>query len=257
MKSKNILLIALVFVFSSCDVLLNIADDVVSGSEGGTTSNPLTQAEVVNGLKEALKVGTDTAVSIVSKKDGYFKNELLKIGLPPEARIIIENKDKPILQKLGVSAKIDELILAINRSAESAAVKAKPIFIDAVKNMSISDAFGILKGSDTAATAYFRKSTYQSLYNAFHPVMKSTLDKPMVGQYSASESWENLTTIYNNAARFSTELTPVNTELDKFVTNKAIDGLFIKIAEEEQSIRKDPMARVTSILERVFGYYNN
>ncbi len=241
-------------VFSSCDSVYQVMNEIekqASGEGGG--SLPLTQEEVVKGLKEALRVSTDTAVSIVSKQNGFFGDQALKILLPPEAKIIMDHKDDKILKAIGVSKMIDDVILRMNRSAEDAAKKAGPIFFDAITKMSISDAFGILNGGETAATEFFKKTTTTQLKNAFKPVINQSLDKKIVANVSTNDAWNNLTTAYNKVAKFSSTLTPVNTKLDDYVTQKAVDGLFLKLAEEEKQIRKDPVARVTDILKRVFG----
>ncbi len=249
-----ILIASLAFTVSSCDSLLAIATEIENSS--GTTnvgSIPLTKDEVINGLKEALRVSTDTAVSIVSKSGGFLDDNLIKILLPPEADIIMEHKDDRILKTIGVTSMIDEVIVKINRSAEDATKTAGPIFLSAIKSMSFTDAFAILNGGETAATEYFKKSTTTSLKSAFKPVINKSLDKPVAGNISTNKAWTNLTSAYNKAAQFSTALTPVNSELDDFVTQKAVDGLFTKLAIQEQKIRKDPVAQVTSILKRVFG----
>ena len=148
---------------------------------------------------------------------------------------------------------VDDVVLRINRSAEEASQKAKPIFINAIKNMSFSDAFGILKGNDTAATDYFRMNTHSQLYSEFNPIIKKYLDMDLVGGISTNAAWSTLTGAYNKVAQFSSSLTPVNTKLDDYVTKRTIDGVFMKLAEEEKQIRKDPIAQVTAILKRVFG----
>jgi predicted nucleic acid-binding protein len=217
----------------------------------------LTEAEVTEGLKSALTVGTDTAVSIVSKVNGYFLDELIKIYLPPEASIIVENANSPLLAALGVPELIDDMILKMNRAAEDAAIEATPIFVSAITTMTIEDAFEIFNGSDTSATHYLREKTYADLKNAFQPKIANSLDKPLVGGISASETWTSITEQYNDIANSIAGqlagLTPVNTQLDEHVTAKALDGLFIKVSDEEKAIRTDPLARVNDILKKVFG----
>lgn len=252
MFKKSLFAILLILSFTSCDVLMEVANEAGTTLPSGGPA-PLTETEVISGLKDALRVSTDTAVSTLNKTDGFFGNALLKILLPPEAKIITDNIDNPVLKTIGVTQKINDVILRMNRSAEKASAKAAPIFISAIKGMSISDAFGILRGSDTAATHYFRVNTYSALYQEFKPVIKQYLDKDIVGSMSTNEAWSTLTTAYNKAARFSSSLTPINTELDDYVTKKTIHGVFFKVAEQEKEIRKDPLARVTDILKRVFG----
>ena len=238
--------------FSSCDVaenLVNILDDEM----------PLTEQEVVKGLKEALRVSTDTAVSVVSALNGYHGDEIIKILLPPEADIIVRNMNHPLLKAIGITDMINDVILRMNRAAENAAKQATPIFTNAVRNMTIQDAFSILKGSDTSATHYFRKKTHLQLKNAFKPKIRNSLNKPLVANVSASKAWNTLTSGYNEVANLVPGWNKVNVDLDEYVTGKALNGLFLKVAEQEKEIRTDPVARVNDILRRVFGnsgYFN-
>jgi len=217
----------------------------------------LTDAEIVAGLKQALTIGTDTAVNIVSQVDGYYKDELIKILLPPEADIIVDNLNNPVLQGLGLDQLIEDVIFKINRAAEDAATEAAPIFWDAITDMTIIDGYNILHGEDTAATHFLREHTFTALQQLFAPKMQSSLEKDIVAGVSAQETWNTITTNYNTVANSIVGqlagLEPVNTDLGVWVTTKALDGLFVKIADEEKAIRKDPLARVTELLERVFG----
>lgn len=217
----------------------------------------LSNAEIVAGLKEALTVGTDTAVSIVSKLDGYYKDELIKILLPPEADIIVDNMNNPLFQGLGLDVLVENIVLKINRAAEDAAKDATPIFWDAITGMTIIDGYNILHGEDTAATHYLRENTFAELFNLYEPKMQASLDKDIVGDVSAQDTWNTLTSQYNTIANSLpgqlAGLQPVNTDLGEYVTRKGLDGLFVKIADEEKAIREDPLARVTDLLERVFG----
>ncbi len=251
MKKYRLLFVSILFIaiLGSCDVLQQVADQLPATTTG---SNPLTEQEVIQGLKEALRVSTDTAVSVVSKTNGFFKNQAIKILLPPEAKVIMDNKDNSMLKAIGVTKLIDNVILRMNRSAENASKQAAPIFVNAIKAMSIQDAFSILHGADNAATEYFKKKTSQDLFNAFKPTIKQALDKPLVANISTTKSWNTLTSKYNKVAPLINKPT-VNTDLVNFVTQKTIDGLFVKLAEQEKKIRKDPIARVTDILKRVFG----
>jgi hypothetical protein len=217
----------------------------------------LSDAEIVSGLKEALTIGTDTSVSIVSKVDGYYKDDIIKILLPPEADIIIDNMNSPVLQALGLDQLIEDLILKINRAAEDAASGAKPIFWDAITGMTITDGYNILHGEDTAATHFLRENTFSGLHDLFAPVLQNSLDKDLVAGVSAQQAWNTMTGQYNDIANSLVGqlagLSPVNTDLGSWVTTKALDGLFVKVAEEEKAIREDPLARVTDLLRRVFG----
>ncbi len=246
---KIIVIISFLLFFTSCEETGDVIDIL--------SDIPLTEEEVIEGLKEALTVGTDTAVTTVSLVNGYFLDELIKIYLPPEADIIIENVDNPLLSAIGVDTFIEDMVLKLNRAAEDAATEATPIFIDAITEMTIEDAFGILNGSDTSATHYLREKTFIALQDAFQPKIATSLNKPIVAGVSAAETWTTFTTLYNDIANSLVGqlagLTVVNTELDAYVTTKGLHGLFVKVADEEQAIRTDPLARVTDILERVFG----
>jgi hypothetical protein len=245
-----VLSIAILITLTSCAELAKVAETY--GSTMPATK-PLTEQDVINGLKQALTVGTDTAVKHLAKVDGYFGNNLYKILLPPEADVIVKNASKiPGGQKL-----IDNVVLSINRSAEDAAKEASPIFVNAITSMSVQDAWGILRGSDNAATDYLKKTTSTQLFNLYNPKIEASLNKPMVAGISANQSWKTLTdqwnTLANNPIGKMAGFTPVTTDLDAYLTDKALNGLFLQIAEEEKQIRQDPVARVTDLLKRVFG----
>jgi hypothetical protein len=245
-------LFVVTFLFG-CDSLSKVVDEAVAQTQ--TTNNKLTEQEVINGLKEALNVGTDKAVGILSRTNGYYGDAAVKILLPPDAQEILKHKDHPLLKAVGISKMIDDVILRMNRAAEDAAKSATPIFKNAVKSMTITDAWNILKGNDTAATHYFRQKTYNSLVNLYKPVMKKSLDKPMVGGISANVAWKKLTTAYNNVAG-RVGWRKVNTDLTDYATRKGVNGLFVKIADQEKQIRKNPAARINDILQRVFNPNN-
>jgi hypothetical protein len=214
----------------------------------------LTNAQVIEGLKSALIVGTDTSVAKVSKVNGYYGDAIIKIFLPPDANVMLEY----LSYIPGGDQLVQDVILRINRAAEDAAVKATPIFVDAVTSMTITDAFNILHGDDTAATHYLRQTTWTSLYQLFQPDINTSLDKPLVAGVSANESWNTLTTAYNDNVVNTivgqiAGLTPVTTGLSNYSTGRALDGLFYKIGEEEKDIRNDPAARINDILKQVFG----
>lgn len=203
----------------------------------------LTDDEIVQGLKEALKVGTDTAVTNLNRENGFFEDEAVKILIPEEVRVATDK-----LRKIGLNSLVDNFEKSLNRAAEDAADEAKPIFLDAITSITFSEARQILEGPDDAATQYFKDKTYDKLYNAFKPDIKQSLDKVNATQY-----WEDIATTYNAIPLVD----PVETDLPKYTTEKALDGLFLKVQDEEKSIREDPKARVTSILEKVFGSVNN
>lgn len=244
MKYAVVIIVAC-FLLQSCDIFQEVSQSV-------GTQVPLTEQEVIKGLKEALRISTDTAVVNLSAFDGYYGDPLIRIALPPDAKVILDHKDHPLLVATGISGLINNAERAINRAAENAASKAKPIFLNAITSMTVQDAFGILNGADTAATHFFRKKTYKQLESSFRPSIKNSLDRPLAGNISANEAWSSLTSAYNGVAGF-TGWKKVNTQLDAYVTRQALNGLFRKLGEEEKKIRKDPASQVTSILERVFG----
>jgi hypothetical protein len=245
-KLKNYFLIILLFGATSCAELMQ----VVSTTMG---DQPLTNTEIIAGLKQALAIGTDSTVARVSKTDGYFRDELIKILLPPEAEIITKNLNRiPGGEKL-----LNDVVLRINRAAEDAAKDAAPIFIGSITSMTITDGLGILKGGDYAATDYLKRTTSEQLFNLYQPKIKTSIDKKLIGNISTTESWNTLTGEWNRIANSiigqAAGFTPVNVKLDEYLTQKALDGLYLKIGEEEKKIRTDPMARVTELLKRVFG----
>lgn len=202
------------------------------------STKALSEEEVAKGLKEALNKGIEKGVEKVSKPDGFFKDPEIKIPFPEDAKVV-ETK----LRKVGQGKKCDEVILTLNRAAEDASKSAKEIFIVAIKNMTISDAFNILKGEDNAATEYLKKSTSAKLKEKFKPIIQASLDK--VG---ATKHWETVMTTYNKIPMVK----KVNPDLAEYVTDKAITGLFLQIEKEEKEIRKNPMARTSDILKKVF-----
>lgn len=247
MKKRIIYLIIIASViFTSCDVLMQTANSVIEQNK------PLTVSEVAMGLKEALKVGTDTAVVRLNRTNGYYLDEALKINLPPETNEIISYAKKvPGLDKL-----IEDVVLQINRSAEDAAKQAAPIFKSAITSMTIGDAWSILNGNNDAATVYLKDKTNSQLVDLYLPKMQQSLNKPIVGNVSAQQTWTEIISKWN---KFATSVAgkllnvhTVDTKLDQFVTEKALTGMYSKIAEEELDIRTKANARVTDLLKRVF-----
>lgn len=216
-----------------------VVKDAVNTVTGGTTTPALSNEDVIKGLREALSIGTNSSTGVASKLDGYYKNPRLYIPWPEEAK---DMKEK--LLKLGMKAKIDEFETSLNRAAEEAAKKAATVFLDAITKMTVSDGFAILKGADTAATNFLRKTSYSPLYDQFIPIVKEAIAKVKVTSY-----WNPLVTKYNKLPGVKKQ----NPNLDDYVTKKAANGLFVLIADEEAKIRKDPMARVTDLLKKVFG----
>jgi hypothetical protein len=200
---------------------------------------PLTNDEIIRGLKEALNVGSKNASSSASKTDGFFKNSIIKIPFPHEAK-----KIESTVRSLGMNKQVDDFVLTVNRAAEEAAKEATPIFLSAITSMTITDGLNILKGNDTAATAYLKKTTSTQLHDKFKPVIKNATQKVDVTKY-----WNPIITAYNKVPM----VTRLNPDLEEYITQRALYGLFYLVSQEEIKIRKDPAARVTDILKRVFG----
>jgi hypothetical protein len=212
--------------------------DVLRGT-GGQSSGGLSESRAADGLKEALRVGTDHAVLRTGKQDGYFGNQLIKILLPDSVQ-----KVEPALRLAGFGPQIDELVLSMNRAAEQAAPKAREIFVGAITSMTIDDALKILQGGDTSATDFFKRKTSKSLYTEFRPVVDNTMSR--VGTVQK----------YNDVVGGVQKLPFMKADtldVGHYVTDKALDGLFLIVAEEERNIRKNPAARVTDLLKDVFG----
>ncbi len=199
----------------------------------------LTQEDAANGIKEALVKGTSNGVNLVSKMDGYFANPRIRIPLPAEAEAM-----QTKLRAIGLGKQVDRAILSINRAAEDAAQGAQPIFVDAIKKMTITDAISIVKGDTNAATTYLKKNTDSSLNRKFQPSIKASLEK-----VNATKYWADIVTTYNRLPLVK----KINPDLTQYVTGKAIDGLFLMIANEESAIRKNPLARTSDLLKKVFG----
>lgn len=202
-----------------------------------TVGQPNT-TQIAAALKEALTIGTQNSADRLSAANGFFANAALKILMPPEAQ-----KVESTLRNLGMGSLVDKAILSMNRGAEDAAKSAAPIFVNAIKQMSITDAVGILRGGNNAATNYFKDKTTLALTDAFKPVIAEALKK-----VDATKYWTDVFNVYN---KFSS--TPVNTDLSAYVTEKAIAGIYTEVAAEEAKIRQDPAARVTDLLKTVFG----
>lgn len=232
--------------FSACDVLQDAAGAVppnpVQSGGGGETSNPLTNKEVVAGLKEALEVGIKNAVDVTSKTNGFLGNSEIKIPFPESAE---KMKEKAL--EWGLDNQVNNIVETMNRAAEDAATEATPIFVDAIKNMSVQDGFKILNDGEGAATGFLRRNTNDQLVSAFSPKVQNSIEKVKLTEY-----WEPVMTRYNQAVRF-TGGDQIDTDLNQYVTTRAIDGLFTMVEKEENKIRKDPQARVTDLLSRVFG----
>jgi hypothetical protein len=245
---QTVLLSGLIFIAPSCDVLNDTANTVLeTTSTGGNQSSPrLSNQEVVSGLKEALTVGIKNAVDVTSVTDGFMGNQEIKLPFPQSAESM---KEKAL--EWGLDGQVDKIVTTLNRAAEDAAKEATPIFIDAIKNMSVQDGFAILNDGEGAATNFLRKKTTSQLVQAFSPKVQESIEKVKLTEY-----WNPVMTKYNQAVKF-TGGDPVNTDLNEYVTEKAIEGLFNMVEKEENKIRKDPAARVTDLLSKVFGSVNN
>jgi hypothetical protein len=234
MKKTIYAFLILSITFSGCEGTQQILKSI---GESGTGTG-LSSSEIAAGLREALEVGAKNSSGQLSALDGFFKNAAIKILLPEEAQ-----KVEKALRDIGMGSLVDKAILSVNRAAEDAAKSAAPIFVDAIKAMTIQDALGILQGGDFAATNYLKSKTTSPLTNAFKPVIDQSLQK--VG---ATKYWSDVFSTYN---RFATN--KINPDLSAYVTGRALDGIFYQVGLEEQKIRKDPVARVTDILKKVFG----
>ncbi len=210
----------------------------VNKTWGGSPA-PLTTSEVGQGLKEALIKGISTGSDLASQVDGYVKNPQIKITFPPEVKKVEDR-----LRQLGLGNEVDKFVVTLNRGAEDAAKEAKPIFIEAIRSMTIQDAWAILRGEPNAATQYLKRTTSSLLKEKFKPVIQNSLNK-----VNATRYYGDIVNRYNQIPF----VLKVNPDLDDYATDKAIEGLFMMIAKEENNIRQNPVARTTEILKRVFG----
>ena len=214
---------------------LSEATKLVTGSNA---TGKLSNEDIISGLKEALTIGTQNSASKLGSVDGFFKDAAIKILMPQEAEDVAST-----LRKFGMGSMVDKAILSMNRAAEDAASGVGEIFVNSIKNITISDGLKILNGGNTAATDFLKNSTAKELSEKMRPVIEASLKK-----VDATKYWKDVFTNYN---RFSSK--KVDTDLTNYVTSKAMDGLFYSIAQEEQKIRKDPAARVTGLLQKVFA----
>jgi hypothetical protein len=233
-KIYFLILLAILGLQNTDAQFLKDAKKFLNSNKGG-----LTEKDAVAGIKEALIKGTGESVNLVSLKDGYWGNPEIKIPFPPEEKNV-ESK----LRAIGMGKQVDNFNESMNRAAEKAADKAKPIFISAIKGMTVKDAISIVRGENNAATMYLKKTTSPELIAAFRPEIKTSLDN-----VDATKYWSDLINAYNKIPFVK----KVNPDLTVYVTDKAIDGLFVMIAREELKIRKDPLARTSEILKKVFG----
>ncbi|GHA53105.1 DUF4197 domain-containing protein [Pontibacter akesuensis] len=230
-------LIAVALSASACSVtdIQRTMDGVIAAGGAGT----LTQGEVASGLKQALEVGINNGAGQASQTNGYFGNPLIKIPFPEDVQRV-ENT----LRQVGLGDQVDKFVLTLNRGAEDAAKSAIPIFVSAIKQMTIQDAWAILRGDRDAATQYLKRTTSDQLYTAFNPIMVKSLEKTNATRY-----YTDIVNQYNKIPLTQ----KVNPDLDDYATQKAIDGLFVLVAQEEEKIRENPLARTTDLLRRVFA----
>ena len=207
---------------------------------GINDASGLSETKVASGLKQALQVGSENAVKIVGKPNGYFENQAIKIGMPKDLHLLESG-----MRELGFGPKIDEFILSMNRSAEAAAPAARKIFIDAILTMSFEDAKRILSGDNTAATQYFKEKTTGQLTDAFTPVVKKTM-----GENGVVKQYDALTEQYKSIPFAKSQ----SLDIDHYVVSKALDGLFYELGEQEKQIRTNPAARTTDLLKEVFAH---
>jgi hypothetical protein len=234
---KILLFIPFLFlIFSGCDTLSQVVQTTVNQS-----ANP-SALEIGNGLKQALEIGTTKSSDQLSAVNGFFANAAIKILFPPEAQ-----KVERTLRSIGMGKLADDVILSLNRAAEDAAGKAKPIFVNAIKQMTLQDVTNILLGSQDAATQYFKRTTTSQLAESFKPVVQASLNK--VG---ATKYYGDAAATYNKVPFAS----KVNPDISDYVTQKAISGLFVEIAQEELNIRQNLSARTTPLLQKVFSFYD-
>ena len=229
---KKIIALATILILTSCAELKQIASQLPQ-------QYGVTDAEINSGLRQALQMGIDKEVTSLASENGFFRNELVRIGLPQE----LQKVDKT-LRDVGLDALADEGLKVLNRAAEDAVSEAIPVFADAVKGISFTDARNILLGADNAATIYLSDKTEQELYRRFNPIISNSLNK--VG---ATQVWKNIIDKYNSLPVTSN----VNPDLPDYVTNEALEGVFIMIAQEEKDIRNSLSARTTDLLRKVFA----
>jgi hypothetical protein len=238
--SKYFLIGSILTSVVACDTLETVAGGITGGSK--PTSAALTNGEVISGLKEALSIGITNSVNLTSITDGFLKNSEIKLPFPPDA---LKVREKAL--SLGLDTQVEKFETTLNRAAEEATKEALPIFKEAILGMSVSDGFAILNGGQGAATKFLRDNTTSKLTEAFAPKVANA-----IAQVKLTEYWSPLITKYNQAMTL-TGGTKLNPDLNAFVTERAILGLFTMVTKEENKIRVDPLARVSDLLTKVFG----
>lgn len=246
MKYRITVFILSVFLLAGCSQITQLMQTVSAVKE-------LTEGDIIEGLKEALTIGARNAAERLASENGYYGDQQVKILLPDEAGVIVEN----ISRIPGGEQLLENVVLSINRAAEDAAREVAPVFVGAVTRMTIADGYNILHGPDNAATEYLRSNTWNELYSLYRPKIAASTNREIVAGISAQQSWLTLTEkwnmVANSIAGRLAGFNPVTTDLDDFLTRKALEGVFLKISGEELKIRKEVSARVTPLLQRVFG----
>jgi len=233
-------------LFLGCETMSQIASNMPNTTTGTTrpsTTGSVTQTEAATGIKQALGNGLNNSINALSIKDGFLGNAAVKILMPAEAQQV-----EKTLRSIGMGSLVDNFVTSLNRAAESAVKEAAPVFVNSLSQMTVTDAFSILLGAQQdAATTFFKRTTSATLASKFSPIVESALGKNNVSTY-----WTQLTSAYNNLPITSNKVT---TDLNAYVTQKAIDGLFVKVAEEELKIRQNiGGSRNTGMLQKVFGW---
>ncbi|MCC5916953.1 MAG: DUF4197 domain-containing protein [Cryomorphaceae bacterium] len=234
MKKSIVLSLVLALGLFSCDELFHLTQQIP------TELGPPTQTEVVGALKDALIVGMQRTVAETSKENGYYGNDLIRIPFPPEAQQV-----ESALKGIGMNSLIDDFVVSMNRGAEVASKKALDVFVSSIRQMTITDAMDIWKGEEDAATQYLKRTSFNALMTEFRPIIRGAIDEVEVTKF-----WNPVVSQYNRIPFTKT----VNPDLENYIAEQAIDGLFLMVAKEEKTIRENPAARTTELLRRVFGY---
>jgi hypothetical protein len=238
MYRKSIIVIFIVLLVLPVPINAGFLDDVLKEIEKAT-SKGLDEDTIVSGLKEALEVGTGKAVKDVSQLNGYYKNDFIKILMPEKIQKVAD-----IMIRFGFEKEVKRFIKSMNRAAEKAGPEALSIFVGSIKEMTFTDARRILDGGDTAATEYFQRKTTKRLFDSFKPIVSSAMN-----DVGVTKNYKKMMKKYETIPLMES----VTVDLDRYVTDKALEGLFYMVGEEEKKIRKDPAARVTELLEKVFS----
>ncbi|MDX9746340.1 MAG: DUF4197 domain-containing protein [Syntrophales bacterium] len=235
----RVMILSFFMILMAANGQAGLLGDFIKGLSSPGVSSPDAQT-TASGLKEALTVGAEKAVGLLSREDGYFENHMVKILVPKQIQKVAD-----VLVKVGYRQQVDEFVLSMNRAAEAAAPQAKDIFVSAVRQMTFEEAINILRGDQTAATEYLKSKTYSSLADRFNPIIAEAMDN-----YDVTRRYESLIGTYSKTLPF---INLESLDLNRYVTNKALDGVFYMIGEEEKEIRANPAARVTDLLKTVFG----